>query len=218
MITEKELTESVAVVEKNNEYDAITDQSQLDKAGLYLKQVKAKYKELEATRLGMTRPLDDSKAKIMNMFRPVLDRLKTIEDSVKKQIMTYTIKEEARVRAVQAEAARIADEIARAIQEEAEKDKEANAQLLRDCGLSEDAEEVAVAEIIATPTIAPVMHIVKPAGITTREVWKFRITDEKLVPREYLTIDMVKVGNIAKTLKADAKIPGVEVYSEKTMY
>jgi len=47
-----------------------------------------------------------------------------------------------------------------------------------------------------------------------QKVWKFRVTNEALIPREYMTPDMVKIGGVARATKGSIQIPGVEIYSE----
>jgi hypothetical protein len=47
-----------------------------------------------------------------------------------------------------------------------------------------------------------------------RENWKFRVTNEKLIPREYLKADEIKIGGVVRALKGSTNIPGVEVYNE----
>lgn len=49
------------------------------------------------------------------------------------------------------------------------------------------------------------------------ENWKFTVTDPQLVPREFLMVDEVKIGKYARTMKADAKMPGVSFYVEKNI-
>jgi hypothetical protein len=118
------------------------------------------------------------------------------------------MQEQERIRAV---AARKATEEAREVEEEAR---------LRDAVAAEAAGETAAAEeILAAPVIAPVIAMPKmerPApGVTFRTVWKFRITDPTALPREYLMPDMEKIGGVVRALKADTKIAGVQVFSEK---
>jgi colicin import membrane protein len=52
------------------------------------------------------------------------------------------------------------------------------------------------------------------AGTSYRKVWKFRVTDPALVPREYLCIDEKKLGLVARTEKDQASVPGVEFYAD----
>jgi hypothetical protein len=49
----------------------------------------------------------------------------------------------------------------------------------------------------------------KPQGQTYVENWQVRIVDEKLIPREYLTPDLVALGKLAKMMKGKASVPGV---------
>lgn len=48
-----------------------------------------------------------------------------------------------------------------------------------------------------------------------RTVWKYRITNPDLVPREYLIPDPVKIGGVVRALKDATNIPGVEAYAER---
>lgn len=58
----------------------------------------------------------------------------------------------------------------------------------------------------------------KVAGIKARVNWKFRIVNAALIPRSYLKPDEVKIGEDVRRMKdkpkAEAAIPGIEVYSE----
>lgn len=69
----------------------------------------------------------------------------------------------------------------------------------------------------AANVVAPVIRTDAPkiAGQSVREVWLFVIEDASLVPREYLEVDAAKVRRYVNAMKADAKIPGVRIYSEK---
>jgi hypothetical protein len=49
----------------------------------------------------------------------------------------------------------------------------------------------------------------KPKGQTYVENWQARVVDEKLVPRDYLTPDLVALGKLVKLLKGKASVPGV---------
>jgi len=52
-------------------------------------------------------------------------------------------------------------------------------------------------------------------GISYSEIWKFKVTDERLIPRQYLVPDLRAIGGVARSLKDKTKIPGIEVYSER---
>jgi hypothetical protein len=69
---------------------------------------------------------------------------------------------------------------------------------------------------IAAPPPAVVLPDVTPkvAGISQRQVWKWRVVDEALVPREYLRLDDVKIGGVVRAMKSTCTIPGIEIYAE----
>lgn len=57
----------------------------------------------------------------------------------------------------------------------------------------------------------------KVVGISTRDVYRFEITDATLIPREYLMIDESKIGAVVRGTKGTVAIPGVKVICEKSM-
>jgi len=75
------------------------------------------------------------------------------------------------------------------------------------------------AELIITQPVIPMVSVPKTEapkiqGVGFRSNWKFRIVNESLIPNEYKTIDMVKIGGVVRALKGATNIPGVEVYEE----
>ncbi len=54
----------------------------------------------------------------------------------------------------------------------------------------------------------------KVGSVTTRIIKKYRVVNEKLIPREFLTPDM---GKITEALKAGQSVPGAEIYEEKVI-
>jgi hypothetical protein len=83
-------------------------------------------------------------------------------------------------------------------------------------------EEVAqeTAAILETPvTVAPVvLPKATPKlqnGPIYRTIWKARIVNEALIPRQYMTPDLVKINGVVRSLKGAANIPGVQSYEER---
>lgn len=80
------------------------------------------------------------------------------------------------------------------------------------------ADTETVAQIMETPqpiimpTVAPTFE--SAVGISTRKVWKYRIVDEKLIPREFLMPNERAISAIVKGMKGKTNIPGIEVYEE----
>src|SRR6185437_2956841 len=90
-------------------------------------------------------------------------------------------------------------EIAR---KEAEDRALAEAQVLEARGEGHLA-EIVMQEALAAP--APVVVVAatvqKVEGIASRKNWRYRIVNEALIPREYLSPDPVKIGAIVRSQK-----------------
>jgi hypothetical protein len=67
---------------------------------------------------------------------------------------------------------------------------------------------------------APAPPVIIPSAVPTitgkssRQNWKFRITDADKIPREYLMVDEQKIGAIVRALKEKHGIPGIQAYPE----
>lgn len=60
---------------------------------------------------------------------------------------------------------------------------------------------------------AAVRQVVPPVeGVQFRRTWTFEITDESLVPREFLVIDEAKLRKYAQAMQDTAKVPGVHFF------
>lgn len=221
---------------------AVTTAAQYTAAGEELKRIKAKAKELEAQRVGMTRPLDETKKRIMDWFRDPLQYLADAESSIKRAIGAYDAEqrrlqqeaEKAAAEAARKERERMEAEAARAEQAAREKREreEAKARELEAKGRAAEAEakrkaaeeaeaarlreaEAKRAAAASMPT-APVVHFEQPkvAGVSSRQVWKFEIADAAQLPREYLIPDEKAIGAVVRALGERASIPGVRVYAD----
>lgn len=116
----------------------------------------------------------------------------------------------------------------RRIRQEAERKireaQEAEDQRLRDLAAAqgEGPETPAPAEDNDTkelPAPAPIQTKPLPpppitAGLRTTTTWKFKILNQFMIPREFMTPDMQKIGALGREQKNLAKVPGVEFYSE----
>jgi hypothetical protein len=52
-------------------------------------------------------------------------------------------------------------------------------------------------------------------GIQYRSIWKFEITDESLIPRDFLTPNILLISGVVQNKKGATDIPGVRVFEEK---
>jgi hypothetical protein len=137
--------------------------------------------------------------------------------AVKKLMSDYDLEQE-RIR--QAEQRRL-EELARKAEEErllqeaimAEEEAKANG------ATKEEAEQVA-ATIIEEPVYVAPVTVQKATpklagGPVYRTVWKFRIKDAHLIPRQYMIPNEVAIGSVVRSLKNQANIPGIEPYEER---
>jgi hypothetical protein len=111
----------------------------------------------------------------------------------------------------------VEERLAREAQRQREQDAAREAAALETAGEHAAAAAV-IAETIATP--APVVALPDPtkgiAKFTRRYLWRpigdNRLNAERLIPREYLTIDEKKIGAYARAMKGTGSIPGIEFY------
>lgn len=181
-------------------------------------------RSIEAERQDMVKPINESKDKVQAFFKrhsePVQQALAILKrkyadyQAVQKRIAD----EEQRLANVAAEAER------RRLHAEAEAENERLAALLEsDASNDEIAEASATTsakveelQMQAAMVVAPVVSAMpaKVSGISSRENWKYEVTDLSLIPREYLMIDDKKISGVVKAMKAETKILGIRPYAE----
>jgi hypothetical protein len=66
------------------------------------------------------------------------------------------------------------------------------------------------------PVMVP-KSVPKVAGLSIRKNYGFTLVNQALLPREYLTPDLVKIGGVVRALKDQCRIPGVEVHEEQSI-
>lgn len=82
------------------------------------------------------------------------------------------------------------------------------------------ATQETVEEIIDTPMpiqvqpSRPTFQRATGIGASRKPVYKWRIIDEKQIPREYLAVDQVKLNGIVRAMGSATKIPGIQVYED----
>lgn len=222
-------------------------------AGAELQAIKTRAKEIEELRLSITRPLDQAKSRIMEMFKVPQATLERAEGLVKSAMLAYQRAEqkkaddarreaEAKAQAEREEAARMqreAEATAAAAREaataaEAAGNSEAAAKAAEEAAAAEAAAEEAQAAVELADIAPPAMPVVaapKAAGVSTRQNWKHQITDfAALVVAAaeahkngdptllgYLQANETAIGQVARALKAQARIPGVRIYAEHAL-
>ena len=154
-----------------------------------LKVVQNKIKKVEDKRMEYTRPLDESKKKIMADFKSITEPLEEFVKVVKSEMIRWHNEDQARKDAEQAE-----------IEAKALK-------LAKEQGISEVQVEVINQEQKTQRGAV--------SAATVRTVWTFEVEDETQIPREYLVVDE---SAIRKAVQGGLRrIPGVKIYEEKQL-
>lgn len=172
-------------------------------------QINAEIKRLTAVRMGQTKPLDESKKKIMAFFATPLSLLEEALGLYGQKIIAYNEIEAERARKVQAKL-------------DAESAKErARLQAISEAARAKGQEDKAEAfENRAAAVVAPIIRTEAPkvAGTQFREVWKHEVTDPTKINAPFMEPSDVKIGQVVRSMKQDAVSvvgPGLRVWAEK---
>lgn len=182
---------------------------QYESAGGFLLRIKDVRGRIDATFNPIIAKAHDAHKEALAQKKKLEDPLIAAEGIIKPRLAAFNQRQETARR----EQERKEQEAAR---KRAEKDQLKRAVAAEAQGNAAEAEQ-----ILNTPVDVPA--VVKPsttptvAGIAHRTIWKFRVVDERQVPREYLRVDDTKIGAVVRALKGEARIAGVEVYAEQTV-
>lgn len=168
-------------------------------AGDELRTIVTRRKKIEELRLSLTRPIDESKRRIMDMFRSPTERLAKAEKLLRDGMTAYQRAEREKAekarreaeakaaaeRAEQERKQREADEARRKAEADAEDARkagdEAAAQAAAEAAAAAAAEAEDAHERMELADIAPPLQVAtvtpKAAGVSTRKNWKAEITD-----------------------------------------
>jgi chromosome segregation ATPase len=180
-----------------------------------LREIKRRQKALDTQRKEMTRPLDESKKRIMELFKTPLDALSQAERLIKAALGKYHEAIEKERRRLEAEAR----ERARKEQEKLQKRAEQAAE-------KGQAEKAEMLQEQAEQTAAPIVAKHKaPAGVSARVIWSAEVTDKMelikavaagTVPHTVLEPNMAVLNRQAVALQDAMCYPGVKAVSKKS--
>lgn len=202
----------------------VTNPQEYAYAGELLKKVRDNRKQ----GAWVMQPLKAIAKTIADKFRTMelehLNKCEQIESIIEPKMVAQKQRER---EAAQAEERRINEEAHRRAQEQAEEDRKARekaiaaSQKAGEIGKREAAKQVKAAEEDAKLAAAAVQEVkVEPntpkiAGLRQRVVWKYRITEVDLIPREYMMPNEVKIGQAVRDKKTEGHIiPGIVAYYE----
>lgn len=79
---------------------------------------------------------------------------------------------------------------------------------------AQEAEAIINEPVYVAPVILP-KETPKVKGLSFRTVWKFRITNESAIPRQYLMPNEKAIGGVIRNSQGKIRIAGVEPYEER---
>lgn len=182
-----------------------------------MKTVKERIKELNDTRMEQTRPLDESKSKIMAFFAIPLEKLEKAKIYLNRIMVNFTEEQETKRRE---EERRLQDEARKRAEEEALK----QALKAEAAGETQEAEQI-ISEPVYVPPIKVVSEVPKSKESHIRETWSCETFDlmitvksiaEGKAPLQAVEYDMTFLNGQARSYKQSLNIPGVRAVSKKT--
>lgn len=196
----------------------ITDVPTFEIAADELRTIKARASSLDEQRKGITKPLDDAKKAVMDLFRVPLDTLAEAERILKSKMLTYQQAEEAKARE-----ARMAAE--RAAQAERDRLAAEAAELTAQGRTGEAAVKEQVAQmVVATPVAVPAAPAVK--GISTSTTVDFEVVDLLALVQHVaahpelvglLAVDTTKLRAYVRGLGLQTNLAGVRVFQKQSL-
>jgi len=196
----------------------ITSADEYQQAGAMLREIVTRAKDIDDERKAILRPLDETRKRVMDLFRPALENLAEAERRLKGSISIWAAVEQERIRQEEARLAEIARKEAEKLAAKAQKAIESG-HYEKAAALETAADNVTVQEVAAPA---------KAAGISTRENWSAKVVDkvaliqavaEGKVEQGAIEVNLVYLNRIAKALRGDMakRYPGVEAVSETTV-
>lgn len=196
----------------------VIDQPSLDLAGEELRAIKAKQVELDTKRKAITKPMDEAKSAVMDLFRGPIELLVKAEGLLKGKVLAY-----------QREQERIAAESRRIAEQAAQAEREKLAREAAELAAQGRAGEAAVKETIAAMVVAPTPAVAPPAkvaGLSTRTTVDFEVVDLHALVKHVaehpelialVAADSVKLRAYVRGLGMACKLPGVKVTEKQTI-
>ena len=197
----KEIEQSTKALVARATRFQVTDPASLQKSSGILSDIATAKKRANDLRFSLTKPLDESKKRIMALFSPFIDQFEKATKIIKNKVRDYYFEQEEKAR--QAEKERLLAEAKR--EEEIQKAQE------------EDREPV-VEEIPVIPEVkVPEKTVKGVAGgsMTVKKIWKFTIVDEKLIPNEYRIVSEQLINEAIRN--GAREISGVKIYEDKVV-
>jgi len=199
-------TRALQTIEEARQMEIIRPE-QYTKAGEFLKVIKNFKKEIKESFDPIIEKTHQAHKEAVARRDKKLKPFVEAENLLGVKMVSFQTEQQRKAQIEQERLRKLAEAEARELERRAEKVK------------SEEKREELLQRAEETKNMTPVVKVEVPKidKIATRTVWKFEVIDEKLVPREYLKIDEVKIGSVARATKGTLQIPGIRIYSEESI-
>jgi hypothetical protein len=196
----------------------VTDAATYEIGAEELRGIKAKAAQLDTQRKAITKPLDEAKAAVMDLFRGPIDLLTRAEGILKGKLLAYQQEEQRKAREAQLQAERAA---------QAERDRlAAEAAALAAQGRAGEAmvKEQVASMIVAQPPA--VQEAPKVSGLATRTTVEFEVVDLVQLVQHIaqhpeliglIAADSVKLRAYVRGLGLSTNLPGVRVFEKASL-
>lgn len=198
--------ESNLNIQKANQFEIKTNQDYLN-AGEFLKGLKSLQKKISDFMKPIVKSAYDNWKTAKDKENSLLQPVTQAESIIKSKIISFQQEQERKRREEEERLRELQRKEAEKLAKKAEKEMAK--------GNEEKAEELQQ-QAEMTKTITPIVEstVQKVNGISTKKIWKFRIVDVNLIPREYMIPNEKMLGEVARATKGTLKVEGVEFYSE----
>jgi len=190
----------------------VTTKEEYTTAAAIYKLVSQNKRGLATVKTSIKRPIREGLKNLDSFFGPTEDNIDQLKESLNKKLLAYN-----------AEVARVALEAqmklnAQRAKEQARIDRNNAARVERAMAKGNAEKAEAIRDSKATVPVRVVeTQAQKITGLHSRTSWAYRITDETKIPRKYMQVNSVLLGQIARSSHNAIEIEGVEFYEQGTM-
>lgn len=195
----------------------VTDDAEVRSAAEGLRNISDVAKRIEQARTTRKAPLLEASGRLDGTFKPILERLKSVEQATKQKVSTYQAAQAARLR-----------EAARAAQQAADEERSRQRAIAEEARKANDIEAAANATFAAEMAVAPPTP--KPAkvtGLVETSRWHAEVEDLGLLiiacandPERYpglLEANQPALNKIAVAHHGAVQVPGVRMIEVKSV-
>lgn len=212
----KQIPESVSEIKQFYEYDtySITCRDEYETAASYFLQLKAHLKKAEDERKLIVDPINQGLRRVNSLFKSITDPVSRIKDNLERKMRTFVDQERKKLEDEKREEAEKQKKI---FEENAKKAKVEAIETGSEAALQVSQNFTRLADQVETENVkvSQTIKLGNQGTVSERRIWRFKVTDETLVPRKYLIVDEKCLRTMATQFgESGQTIPGVEFYQE----